>query len=359
MKTPSDEFVTWCRAETPKAPSNYHFELHQYLQNPPNNPAGFIGVVQHALVEGSKLLVHFNDSRGKENVLLTKEQLSYGDDISLLQLSLYEGNFSFVGLSIGDYSINVTGQYEVVFRNCAIRRLTIHPSHSVTLINCQIGTLALGNSLLRHFDMRGGCILNIECNPPWKDSPFTGSVTMSDVFLPRKPMEGFIRTPQPYRNLRAHLRSLENSQGANLLHSAELAIERESDNKTNKVLSHAYELFSDFGSSASRPLIWLFLLWLVSFVTAFISDGAALAYAANDYTGWRSLLMCNDLAGRGLRAAVLSFQQLASPLTIIGAKPLLIPKYLLLAVWAAIHSLFSAVLIALLILAIRRRFKMQ
>lgn len=358
LKTPPKEFVTWCRAAQER-PLN-HFVLNKYMRDPANTAEKFAAEINQALKTGSKLGINLNDERGRENIVFRQEQVNYDQDIALLEISAYTGSLTFEQLSIGHCLISAAHrEFVIILRNCVIRRLEIHGCKSVTLVNCQVGTLGLNNASLQHFDMRGGCILDIECHPPWEKSPFTGSVSIIDVFLPRDPEKYLIKTPQPYRNLRAHLRRLENSQGSNLIHSAELAIERVTDNRTNKLLSHLYEQFSDFGSSALRPLVWLSLLWLVSFIVIFISDGAALAFAKEDYTGWRSLLTCTDTAGQVSRAAVLSLQQLASPLTILGAKPLLIPEYLWLAVWSVIHSLLSVVLLALFVLAVRRRFKMQ
>lgn len=358
MKTPPKEFVTWCRAAQER-PLN-HFVLNKHMRDPANTIEQFVATINHALKTDSKLGINFNDERGREAVVFRQEQINYDHDIALLEISAYTGDLTFENNSIGHCLISTKAhQTAITLHNCVIRRLEIHSCNSVTLVNCQVGTLGLNNASVQHFDMRGGCILDIECHPPWEKSPFTGSVSIVDVFLPRDPKKYLIKTPQPYRNLRAHLRRLENSQGSNLIHSAELAIERVADNKTNKLLSHLYEQFSDFGSSALRPLVWLSLLWLVSFIVIFISDGAALAFVKEDYTGWRSLLTCTDTYGQVSRAAVLSFQQLASPLTILGAKPLLVPEYLWLAVWSVIHGLLSVVLIGLFVLAVRRRFKMQ
>jgi hypothetical protein len=178
------------------------------------------------------------------------------------------------------------------------------------------------------------------------------------VFLPRVPHKYLITGPQPYRNLRSHLRKLENSQAANFLNSAELAMERHTDRRTNRLLSRLYELFSDYGGSTLRPVLWLLALWCISFVMVFAADGAQCVTGV-DYTGWREVLKEPGYSGRAWKALVLSGQQIGSPLTLLGAKTLLVPTTWWLAGWSVVHSLLSVILIALFLLAVRRRFKMQ
>lgn len=359
MKTPSDEFVAWCRAEPPKP--RHHFVLKKYVRETTKTVVDFVDEVVRSLTANSTPGITFDDVGGAgEEINFMQTKLRYDREIALLEISSFRGEFSALNLCINHCTIT-TGAHPttIVLNNCMIRTLYTNQCNSVTLVNCQIGTLALINASIKNFSMRGGSVLNIECQPPWEKSPFIGSVSMSDVFLPRTPKKYLIKTAQPYRNLRAHLRSLENSHGSSLLHSAELAMERETDTNTNKLLSHLYEQFSDFGSSTLRPIVWLFMFWLLTSVFLYLTNGAVLASTTDAYTAWRKMLMSNDSAGEISRAAILSLQQLASPLTILGAKPLVLPRNMWIAAWSVVHSVFSGVLIALFVLAVRRRFKMQ
>lgn len=209
--------------------------------------------------------------------------------------------------------------------------------------------------------MKSGCVLNFKCAVPGSTNPFTGSISFKNVFFPKNRKEYLLEGPQPYRNIRHHLRNIENGMMANLFHSAELAVEREDDKPTDKIISYAYELFSDFGSSAGRAIgSWFFLGFLVTFIL-FVSDGAIQAFTeATKYPGWKSFLInyadCwqNDLR----RSFYLSFQNMLNPLSLFGIKILLVAKNGWLAIILAIQGLLSAILIALMIFAIRRRFKM-
>lgn len=163
--------------------------------------------------------------------------------------------------------------------------------------------------------------------------------------------------PQPYRNIRSHLTSIGNLTLANFFHSAELAIEREADTFFNRVLSHAYEKLSDYGSSAMLPVLWWFGIGLLSALSIYSVDGAINAFSVDSeyYIGWRESLL-NSCPQRSL---YLSFQSMLNPLGIFGVKVLFVPAYSWLAVMLLIQGLLSAVLIALTIFAIRRRFKIN
>jgi len=246
--------------------------------------------------------------------------------------------------------------------NCSIAHLHLPaPATEVTLHNAHIGNLEILPGVLKHYEMKGGSLLNIICPPPSGGNPFTGTVSFKDVFLPRKRKVFILQGPQPYRNMRHHLRNLENAQMANLIHSAELAVEREDDSWTNRILSYLYEWLSDFGSSALTPLLWQVFLLSLSMSLIFYSDGAVLAFSesASALVGWQTILIDTNESGDLARAVYLALQPVVNPIGIFGPKSLLVPRYPWLAVWLSLHGVLSVILLALLIFAIRRRFKIQ
>lgn len=370
MSRPPKEFVDWCRTPTETVGTKFDLSAQRQqrraVQPRPNDWEAavireFFEEVNQKIKNDTNVELLINRNLHGVTPTIRREHLSYNNEIAAIRISdttVQSLTLEYLAIRLFQLSTS-TPEPEITIKNSSIKRLEIGACKSITLINSQIGTLAIRSASIYDFDMRGGSILDVECRPPWEASPFVGSVSLVDVFLPRDPHNYLIKGPQPYRNLRAHLRRLENSQGANLIHSAELAMERETDSNTNKFLSHVYERFSDFGASALRPLVWLFAFWLVSFLAIYSVDGAALALPSGEYTGWRAVLACEDRTGEVWRALVLSLQQMASPLTVLGAKPLLVPKHWPLVVWSVIHSLLSVVLLALFILAVRRRFKMQ
>lgn len=247
----------------------------------------------------------------------------------------------------------------VVFENCDFVKLTLNTDARVCLKNCKIGTLEI--TKVHQIHMEGGCVLNIQVAAPGNSNPLTGSVNFSNTFFPRNKFEYLLASAQPYRNMRHHLRAIENGHMANLFHSAELAVERADDSLLNKCISYAYEWLSDFGSSALRPLLWWLALYTCTVAVIFYSDGAVKGFENNDnFQGWREALIGNtpyysDL----LRANYLSLRSMINPLGLFGMKELIIPAHGWLVTTLSFIGLMSVSLITLFILAIRRRFKMQ
>ena len=112
-------------------------------------------------------------------------------------------------------------------------------------------------------------------------------------------------------------------------------------------------------------MLWWIILFILSAVILFSFDGAALAFDpdADVYkTGWRQALVpdpCNCFSNCAVRALYLTFNTMINPLGLLGHRSLLIPANGLLLTFELIQGLLSVILIALTILAIRRRFKVQ
>lgn len=264
-----------------------------------------------------------------------------------------------VNLSIGILQIDGSTTIQTELERCDVAQLRVGSVRAeLRTKQTNIGVLYLHANSLDHFEMVGGCLLNIYCPSPGEPNPFTGTVSFSaDVFFPRDRHRYLLKGPQPYRNLRHHLRDLENAQMANLIHSAELAVERDDDSLPNRIISRLYELFSDFGSSALRPLVWLVVFAVVSFSATYFTSGATLTLQPNQYVGWQSIFLRTDCVGDAFKALYLSIQPVANPLGIFAKTPLLIAKSPWLALWLSFQGFVSVVLIALTIFAIRRRFK--
>lgn len=259
--------------------------------------------------------------------------------------------------------IHMASNVRLHLSNCNVAHLHVATGHfsELRIENTHVGKLELVPNALHHFEMKDGSLLDIVCPPPGGQNPFTGTVSLVNVFLPRTRDHYLLKGPQPYRNVRYHLRSLENAQMANLFHSAELAVERDDDSWTNRLLSRLYEVVSDFGSSALRPLLWEFMLFLLSMFFVLYSDGAVIVSAetVSGLVGWQTLLSEPTTYGEYSRAAYLAVQPVVNPLGVFGVKSILVPRYPWLAIWLSIHAILGVVLLALLVSAIRRRFKIQ
>src|SRR5258706_2568431 len=277
---------------------------------------------------------------------------SLGLEAGLITLTL--SNLSIRTLYVNASAVNLH------LNNCNIGELQVQNAREagIRMDKSNIGTLRVHQTSLGHYEMQGGSLLNVVCPPPGLGNPFTGTVAFTeDVFFPRERDTYILPGPQPYRNLRYHLRALENAQMANLIHSAELAVEREDETWTNQFVSYLYEGMSDFGSSALRPFLWLLLFYALSVCAIFYSDGAEVP-PVFDLVGWQRALI-DPAWGEYWRALYLALQPVVNPIGIFGPKVLLIPRYPSLALWLSVHGFLGLILLALVIFAIRRRFKIQ
>ena len=373
IQAPPKEFVKWCQQdrEDPKIKlslQKHYSERDKSIQNFERLCDEYIDQINKYISIGEHISANLDDINQPLPAKTYKIKNAAPTDKTNIEVLHYSGRYDtglvIEGISVKDFILsgqNLTKP--VMIRKCKIARLQMSPKGQakVAIEDTSIGTLIIHPHSVKYLDMKGGCILDIDCPPPEEQNPFIGSVTLSPrVFLPRESKKYLIQGPQPYRNVRSHLRSLENSQMANLFHSAELAVERESDTRINRVLSRLYQCFSDFGSSALRPVLWLLGVFVVSAVIIFLSNGAMPAFTeTNYYIGWRSVLLQKDICGQFVRAIHLAFQPIFNPLGIFSIRTYLVPSNGWIVTLLLIQGFFSVIWIALTIFAIRRRFKMQ
>jgi len=251
---------------------------------------------------------------------------------------------------------------KIHLENCWIKEVSSNHNDlaiQLTANKSYIGKLNINQrSFLGDVHFKGGGIIGIDISNPEYNNPFTGSVIFENTFFPRN-KKYFIKNPQPYRNMRHHLMSLENGTTASMFHSLELAIERQEDTSTiNKSFSWCYEKFSDYGASIARPLTLLISLFVLSWLSIGYFEGAKLALPEESYHyGWKESLTAPH--AHYYRAAVLAGHYTLSPFGILGAKTLVIPSNGFFLFWVMLQSLLSTTFITLTILAIRRRFKLK
>ncbi len=364
------EFNAWCKTE----PSPKEYKQYDFFGNRP--------VTRHSELKSGIENVNLQLREGKLVNLIFNKKISPSEELEPDCAYTISGNDSKDSNSIFSLTISVVPDQEcplvfrnlkirnsiihgknagmkgVIFDNCDIAKLLLQNDAKVTLINTKIGTLVIQQANL--IDMEGGCVLNIEITAPGGANPLSGSIDFVNTFFPNNRKDYLLPGPQPYRNMRYHLRSIENGQMANLFHSAELAVERERDTGMNKFLSYGYQIFSDFGSSATRPIVSWFLLGIVSAIIIFFTNGATPAFETDKYPGWKAVLVADNCGTSTnlAKATYLSFSTMLNPLGQMGHRALLVPSKRWTFIMLIFQALLSAILIALMILAIRRRFKM-
>lgn len=366
------EFLGWCSSDPdPGKPSNLALADKIEKNAPYEKFAAVFEDFNKKLRGKSKLNITLDrvpspaaSSANKELVLSGSSPSQKGEIFRLNCSVLPTHPYTVVGRSLRVWECFIGHSQHntsvVKLEDCEVATLWLDHAAKVELRNTKVGTLVIKDVSL--IDMEGGCVLNIDIPTPGGSNPLKGSVDFVRTFFPRNRTDWLLQGPQPYRNMRFHLRNIENGQMANLFHSAELAVERDRDTRFNRILSYAYELFSDFGSSAARPIIWWFTVAFLVAGILYSADGVVPSSSANEhFVGWRAVLVENGggYLQRAAKALYLSFNTMLNPLDLLSYRALLVPGTPALFVLSLAQALLSAVLVALLILAIRRRFKMS
>lgn len=218
-KRPPKEFVEWCRRETPLPRSVFDVQTFDKQRGAPRGDWGdkeekqFFEEVNKKLHAKENFSVHINRVLGAAAHKIVGTGSDCQGRLANLEISQrVSGPVTIEAVSIKALLLRA-GPIRLDIKNCTIACLYVNRQSfaKLTIQDSDIGTLKLdGGQCLAHYDMRGGCILNVECEPPGPVNPFTGPVSLRQVFLPRDSKSYLLEGPQPYRNLRAHLRSLEN-----------------------------------------------------------------------------------------------------------------------------------------------------
>ncbi len=296
------------------------------------------------------------------DVFITRESLSEKVNLTSLQIdasrfnNLLLKNLSIGGLHVSDSSDS--GKL-ITIENCKIKSLSLRGNTKVFIRNTKIGTLRLKDAnSVKFLKVVKGCILDFDCFTPGRENPFNGSVTLQKVFLPKNTRDYLLKDAQPYRNLRHYLQKIENTQMSNLIHSAEMAVERENEPFANKFVSYLYQWISDFGSSWFRPFLWFLLLTAFSCVLLYWFDGAQLRAGAT-HEGWHAELIGDTNVAKFKRSLYLSVQSTYNLFGLFSNRTVILPSNSWVAVLTWLQSIFSIIIITLMIFAIRRRFKIQ
>jgi hypothetical protein len=236
----------------------------------------------------------------------------------------------------------------LTLERCQVTRLVIGPEghRKVRLVHSHIETIAFVG-VTRELDVVGGGIYNFE----FLNRDIAGPVSFQRVALPTS-----LSQVQPLRTLRAQLIAVHNMEPAGLVRAAELRIVRKKQDWPIKFVSAAYDLLSAYGTSAWRPLAWaggslLFNLLLLI--------GPQTTQLVGQAVGWQMSLQGDDLLPATYRAFLLTMSQVINPFGIFGRGPLVVATEPITAVASTLLGLVATAAIALFVLAIRRRIKLE
>ncbi len=282
---------------------------------------------------------------------------------NFLSISKVNGhNLTVKRAIIKDVSFSRRGK--VIFENCLIKKLVIAHKACIDLFlnECLVGEIVINSGSVKNFEIHRGWICSVDCPTQDKENPFLGSVILSNVqFSYLKSPSLISGGPQQYRNMRAHLESLQNVPAANLMRAKELATEYESEHGLNKWFNGFYGISSNYGLNPGRPWIWLALLFFIMFAFLFARCEGKLGQELKFYKdkGWRSGLLKQDHWGRASRAFLLQLQTMANPFGIAGRHNLVVPNSFGIKILLFLFGLLADGLIILSVFCIRKRFKIH
>jgi hypothetical protein len=295
----------------------------------------------------------------------------------IINLTISSKVTSFATLSnLHIRSLVLTEHYSIgamlVINNCWIQNLVIEkqsvisqrssdPNNMIKIENSYIGILDIGETCCKHFSMSGGGLRGIVCPSQDKQNPFYGSFHLdAGVFLEAKEDTFWFKQQyiQAYRNLRLQIKKFADIESENLLYVQEMRLERASKPSIVRLINIIYDIISSYGTSPERVLTCLGILFSYSSVLFFVYDGATLL-ESNSFTGWRTILCGNEVLNQASRSIYLSAQSMFNPLYLFSKQIIIEPSDVIFVAWTTIQSLASIILIAVLIITIRRLFKVS
>jgi hypothetical protein len=255
------------------------------------------------------------------------------------------------------------GLNEVILTDCFIGRLEVvvnDCSAHLTLKDCVIGELVLKENSFSFLDVQGGAILNIKTPAADAGNPFTGHVSLNrNTFFPVKGTESkLFEGAHGYRAIRKHLESLENAPMAAFVRAKELEAERVHDRGLSNFVSWLYGFFAGYGQKPAMPLVWLLFAYVATGAILVLVDGGTLGYDSNHYKGVWVSLIGDDCSSRFARSFTLPLQSFSNPLGWVSPRKLVVTTNIIGSFVLILHALFSATMVFLTALSLRRRFKL-
>ena len=154
----------------------------------------------------------------------------------------------------------------------------------------------------------------------------------------------YVDAARAYRTLKLAMEQLRNrdEQARFFRHEQRARRLRPDTPRALKAISWLYETTADYGESPVRPLLWLLAAFLVFSGLYFLAQGAPSAGASWQGPGPSGTLR-------------FALQQVFLPFRVFIAEP---PVPLLLGLLGALHSLLNLGLLALFVIALRRKFRL-
>lgn len=232
---------------------------------------------------------------------------------------------------------------------------------SINIENCHIGKIHLMSDSLNDFRIQDSFIHSISCPPPDAENPFRGTVAFVNVEMPTSANKSRLyEGPQQFRNLRHHLETQQNYFEAAKMRAFELEAELELDRGLNWLVNWFQKATSNYGLSPAKPILIAFAIYALAVAYVYLACDVELGLPDQSaYLGWRTALIDVGVYGEISRAFILPFQSLLNPFGLLGWRSLLVPSSGWGQAIMGVQGITCDLLIAMSVLAIRKRFKLR
>ncbi len=293
---------------------------------------------------------------GLERGHLEIRELEYAAKVRNLSLANGYGKIVIRNMCIG--TLTAGDGIDVTLIDCSVNNLKIGDSNKMDFLNSNIGRLEISGRILQ-WSMKRGALLRLHMSARGPDpNPIIGTIELRKVYLPHDPSE-FDVDPQEYRDARAFLLERNNTLAAAVFHSAELALDRHRESWANQFASWIYELMSDYGNSIARPLLWFLAIFVTVTTVGAIFDAIQTNIPHEELHGWQFTLDKVGWHGQLWRAATYALQSIINPFGIFSTKPLLVAKSPYWSIGLTLPCWFGTLSLALIVISLRRRFKLE
>lgn len=270
--------------------------------------------------------------------------------------------FKAIKTAIG--SLNVLSDGHIEIEDCWARTVTLSNTPEFRARRCVIGQLNLHSNDIRLLELRD-CVIG-RVNSLATQAPAVATISANTELAaePSRDTDILPQRVQPYRTLRLALKEHRCDEVTEkVIHAAELRLERQEDAQPFRFLSYLFDLSSHYGNRPHRALGFIVVIGFALFIWAaglrWAEVPSGCAEAVSRYEGWLKVLCEPDASGTAARGAILVAQALTNPFGLFSAKPLVVPETFAAAALLATFSVIAIALLAVAIIGVRRRFKVN
>jgi hypothetical protein len=354
-------WIDWMRKRSANLPFRRRIDCFEaWFDNPPQDTHGF-----EQTILNEKLFTDTIRSALPEAQNIVRLDPLFGNWLSLLR----DAKCTFSRLKVTprpDGGPPTSEKFHIVENN--IHELELHGVSKVVIQKCRIGVLTITNATAS-VELSDTWVEKLNFEGVLQELVWTGGYLGSATIPAAADVRGDIMLRGVYisadrkrhgiqwlRDIRGKLTIKNNLQAASVFHPTELLMNRATDPWSANVVSFFYGLGSNFGNSIGRAALCLLVVFVGAYLVGWIGGTTA---NTDGQVGWLLHLNDGDCGTKSVRTFLYALNTTFNPLNLIVSKPLVAPEYSSGALIGSFLSIFGAISFALLVLGIRRRFKID